>query len=124
MTRICEVCGKEFDANRRQICCSDECKRIRKNLKTRLWLTDNTGKVYDSKPTRCPFCGEIYMPKRSTQVSCLKPECKRAADRARKHRQKCPEPVTRYHDFPDAEHYASNQMAATLANVPKIRVEL
>ena len=29
----CIICGKEFDAKGRQICCSDECKLINKRAK-------------------------------------------------------------------------------------------
>ena len=28
----CKICGKEFDAKGRQVCCSDECKRINKKM--------------------------------------------------------------------------------------------
>lgn len=28
----CKICGKEFDAKGRQVCCSDECKKINRKM--------------------------------------------------------------------------------------------
>lgn len=123
-TKFCVMCGKEFLLNRGQIYCSDECRIEARKRKNRKWLTDDTGKVYEPQPKRCPFCGKEYTPKRSTQVCCLSPECSRAKDRARKSGVKRREPVTVYREFIDPENYARNQIIQTLASVPKIRVEL
>lgn len=132
MIRTCIVCGKEFDGYRTSKLCSEECRRIKRNSVrgryekgTRRANGLYDPNVYQARP--CKYCGMMFVPIRVGQYTCASDDCRRARDREHhrgKFKAKAFKPVTKYQDFNDAENYASNQMTKTLANVPKIRIEL
>ena len=124
MTKTCIVCGKEFDAYRTQKTCSPECADIRKKQRYEEYRSRDNAAI--DSVAYCKFCGKPFTPIRCTQYCCMSPECQKEKWRAQKHKKKnqISPSVTVYEPFKDPEHYASNQIAKTLANVPKIRVEL
>ncbi len=63
--RVCPVCGKEFEARRKdQIYCSDKCKD------TRNYQQRKIPKHFD--PIPCKQCGKMFTPKSSRNKFCSK----------------------------------------------------
>ena len=128
MKRICIVCGKEFEGYVSSKLCSDACTRIRRNeIRGKHETGTKRSKTYDRKtyePRACMYCGKIFTPIRVNQITCASAECTKARNRDMHRKKDKVEPATIYRDFTDPENYAVNQMAATLAKVPKIRIEL
>lgn len=65
MLKICWVCGKEFEATRKDCkCCSKDCwKKLRAAKRRKSHTT-----------TKCKYCGKIFLQKKESQVFCSE-EC-------------------------------------------------
>ena len=78
MTKICPMCGKEFERTcNSQVYCSKECRKRADNRATQRW------KKRRKEPLAvraCEECGKPFMPKRSNAACCSK-ECYEARQR-------------------------------------------
>ena len=74
MKKVCEICGREFEPNRRQQFCSVECAKKAKVVRNRKYKQAKR----QERKLICLTCGEEFKPTASRQKYCS-PECYRVA---------------------------------------------
>lgn len=78
MTKICPICGKEFErTSNNQVYCSIECKKKAAVQATRSWKQRKKEPLAEMV---CEECGKTFMPKRANAACCSK-ECYEARQR-------------------------------------------
>lgn len=70
-TRVCKVCGKEFETGVfNKLTCSDACgKKNYRALRT-AWMAKNYHAMNPVVEVRCPGCGVMFMPRSHKQTYC------------------------------------------------------
>lgn len=74
--KLCIECFREFEQEKNELICSPKCKEIR--LKRQ--KADQVKKISNARPPRdpikCPYCKEMFVPRRIGHVVCDKKKCK------------------------------------------------
>ena len=84
MTKVCVICGKEFETNKyNKKCCSPECTKENTRQLSKIYHKEYREKNKKEKvEVECVICGKKFIPKAVNGICCSS-ECRKIRERQR-----------------------------------------